>query len=102
MNIEPVHWEKLKVYWNKLEIEKKAKQMSNAKNKVKNLTNVGCTSKVGMEAELVSFYVQMYVVIIICLCNLYYFYMIIVHCIDHSFFVVEKIEAMKPKSNRNC
>lgn len=71
MNIEPAHWEKLKVYWNNLEIEKKAKQMSNARNKVKNLINVGCTGKIGMEAELVNFYVQMYVVIIICLCNLY-------------------------------
>jgi len=78
MNIEPTHWEKLKVYWNKLETEKKAKQMSNARSKVKNLANVGHTSKARMKGQLVSFYVQMYVVIIICLCNLYYFCMIVV------------------------
>ncbi len=49
--------------------------MSNARSKVKILANVGHISKVRMEVQLVSFYVQMYVVIT-CLCNLYYFYMI--------------------------
>jgi predicted transport protein len=52
VNIEPIHWEKLKVYWSKLEI-KKVEQMSNAKSKVKNLKNVGHIGKVGMEARLV-------------------------------------------------
>ncbi len=101
MNIEPINWEKLKVYWNKLETEKKAKQMSNARSKVKNLANVGRTSKARMKAQLVSFYVQMYVVIITCLCNLYYFCMIVVDWIDHSLCVAEKTKATKPKFDKN-
>ncbi len=41
INIELAHGERLKVYWSKLEIEKKVKQMSNAMNKMKNMGNVG-------------------------------------------------------------
>ncbi len=41
VNIEPTQWKKLKVYWSKLETERKAKQMSNARSKVKKLMNVG-------------------------------------------------------------
>jgi hypothetical protein len=69
VNIEPIHREKLQVYWSKPKIEK-VEQMSNAKNKVKNLANVGHISRAGMEARLVNFYVQMYVVIITYSCNL--------------------------------
>ncbi len=47
MNIEPAHWEKLKVYWSKLEIKKKAEQMSNARSRVKNLANVGAQAELG-------------------------------------------------------
>jgi hypothetical protein len=50
---------------------------------------------------LVSFYVQMYVVIITCLCNLYYFCMIVVDWIDHSLCVAEKTKATKPKFDKN-
>jgi hypothetical protein len=47
VNIEPAHWEKLKVYWSKLEIKKKAEQMSNARSRVKNLANVGAQAELG-------------------------------------------------------
>jgi hypothetical protein len=48
------HWEKLKVYWSKLETSKKVKKMSNARSMVKNLTNVGQIGKVGKEVHIAS------------------------------------------------
>ncbi len=53
INIEPIHWERLKVYCSKPEIEKKVEQMSNAKSKVKSLMNVGQLGKIGAKARLV-------------------------------------------------
>jgi hypothetical protein len=50
INIEPTHWERLKVYWNKPEIEKKAEQMSNVRSKAKNLTNFGRMGRAWKEA----------------------------------------------------
>jgi hypothetical protein len=52
-NIEPVGWERLKVYWSKHESKRKAKQMSNARSKVKNMGNVGQLGKTKKEAKLV-------------------------------------------------
>jgi hypothetical protein len=54
INIEPIHWERLTICWSKLEILKKVEQMSNAKNKVKNLTSVGQTGRTKKEARLVN------------------------------------------------
>jgi hypothetical protein len=53
LNIELVEWERLKSYWSKHKTERKAKQMSNTRSKVKNLGNVGRLGKVGKEARLV-------------------------------------------------
>jgi len=41
INIEPIHWERLKAYRSKLETKRKVEQMSNAKSKMKNMDNVG-------------------------------------------------------------
>jgi len=53
INIEPIHWERLKAYWSKLETKKKVEQMSNAKSKMKNMDNVGQLGKVGKKIRLV-------------------------------------------------
>lgn len=53
LNIEPVGWERLKVYWSKHETKRKAKQMSNVRSKVKNMGNVGQLAKTRKEARLV-------------------------------------------------
>jgi hypothetical protein len=52
INIEPIHWERLKAYWSKHEIERKVKQMSNTRSKVKSLMNVGQLAKARLEARL--------------------------------------------------
>jgi hypothetical protein len=54
INIEHVHWERLRVCWSKPKTKKKAKQMSNANSKVKILTNVAQTGRAKKEARLVS------------------------------------------------
>lgn len=56
VNIEPTHWEKLKVYWSKPETKRKTQQMINAKNLVKNLSNVGWLDKARKEAWMLSAY----------------------------------------------
>jgi hypothetical protein len=53
INIKPIHWERLKAYWSKLETKRKVEQMSNAKSKMKNMDNVGQLGKVGKEVRLV-------------------------------------------------
>jgi hypothetical protein len=54
MNIEPAHWEKLKVYWNKPKTKKEVKHMVNVRNLVKNLSNVGRLGRAGKETRMVS------------------------------------------------
>jgi hypothetical protein len=53
VNIELAHWERLKVYWSKLETEKKVEQMNNVKSKMKNMGNVGRLGRVGKQTRLV-------------------------------------------------
>jgi hypothetical protein len=53
INIEPIHWEKLKSYWFNFKTKKKVEQMSNTKNKVKNMGNVGQLCKTGKNAKLI-------------------------------------------------
>jgi hypothetical protein len=53
INIELVHWERLKVYWSKSKIIGKAEQMSNDRSKAKNLMNVGRSDKVGKKTKLI-------------------------------------------------
>jgi hypothetical protein len=53
INIEPDYLVKLKAYWSEPKTERKAKQMSNIRSKVKNLQNVGQWGKTGVEARLV-------------------------------------------------
>jgi hypothetical protein len=53
INIELDFLVRLKAYWSKPEIERKAKQMSNTRSKVNNLLNVGQSGKTGLEARLV-------------------------------------------------
>jgi hypothetical protein len=48
--IELARWEKLKVYWSKLEIERKAEHMINVMNLVKKLSNVGRLGRARKEA----------------------------------------------------
>jgi len=43
--IEPLHWERLKAYWSKPKMKRKAEQMSNSRMKVKNMGNVGQLGK---------------------------------------------------------
>jgi hypothetical protein len=70
--------------------------MSNARNKVQNLTNVGRGGKAGKEAWLVSEYANM-VIIITCLLKKIIWNMIhMIVLIDHSSCVVEK-QTTKPK-----
>ncbi len=52
INIEPTHWERLKAYWSKNEIERNVEQMSNIRRKVKSLMNVGQLAKMRPEARL--------------------------------------------------
>jgi hypothetical protein len=53
MYIEPPHWEKLKAYQCKPELERKAEQMFNARSKMTNMANVGRQGKAKKEAKLV-------------------------------------------------
>ncbi len=53
VNIEPAHWEKLKVYWPKLETKKKVEQMNNVKSKMKNMGNVERLGRIGKQTKLV-------------------------------------------------
>jgi hypothetical protein len=52
LNIKLPHWERLKTYWSKLEIERKVEQMSIARNKLKNMGNVGQMGKTRKKAKL--------------------------------------------------
>ncbi len=54
MNLEPTHWEKLKVYWNKQKTKRKVKQMINVRSLVKNLLNVGLLGRTRKEVQMVS------------------------------------------------
>jgi hypothetical protein len=45
VHIVPLHWERLKAYWSKPKTKRKAKQMSNARMKVKNMGDVGQLGK---------------------------------------------------------
>jgi hypothetical protein len=75
INIELVGWERLKAYWSKHETKRKAKQMSNAWNKVKNMGNVGQLDKTRKETRLVFVaqpyqnYINIVGVVTLFLCN---------------------------------